>query len=216
MTILIVAAHPDDEVLGCGGTIAKLASQGAEVATLIMTNGEPSRNENIQLQANNASDILGSLSPRILDFPDQRLDCVPMQEIAAAVRNAVIDYEPEIVYTHFAGDLNKDHRLVFEATAIATRPTKRHRVRKLYSYHIPSSTEWAFGQLGTFTPNVFVGIAGKPLDSKRQAMSQYTKEYMEFPHPRSPEALFAIASSWGSVAGLLAAEAFVLVRDIDG
>ncbi|MEH1838232.1 MAG: PIG-L deacetylase family protein [Nostoc sp.] len=215
MTILIVAAHPDDEVLGCGGTIAKLSSQGTEVATLILTNGEPSRNLNIQQQADNASDILGSLSPRILNFPDQRLDCVPMVELATAITNAIIDYKPEVVYTHFAGDLNLDHRLVFEATAIATRPTRQHRVQKLYSYHVPSSTEWAFGQLGAFVPNVFVGIAGKPLNAKRKAMSEYTKEVMEFPHPRSPEALFAIASSWGSVAGLLAAEAFILVREVD-
>ncbi len=200
MTTLIIAAHPDDEVLGCGGTIARLAAQGEDVGVLILTRGDSGRNpdkEAIASQAKEAAKTLGATLVKAADFPDQRLDCVPLAELAILIAEIIAITRPHTVYTHFAGDLNQDHRLVFQATAIATRTTENCLVKRLYSYQVPSSTEWAFGQLGAFTPNTFVDIAGGPLKAKLEAMKLYLAENMEYPHPRIGTSIKCDRSSVG-------------------
>ena len=225
MNVLVVAAHPDDEVLGCGGTIARLSEAGHGVHIAVLGEGVTSRYdtreeaaaselERLRAASRAAADVLGARSIEHGDLPDNRFDRVPLLEIAKRIERLVERHRPEVVYTQHGGDLNLDHALVFRATLIATRPMAGSPVRRLYAYEVASSTEWAFGRFApTFRPNVFVRIQAF-LERKIAAMQYHETEARPFPHPRSPEALRALARHWGSVSGLGAAEAFELVREI--
>lgn len=224
-TILVVAAHPDDEVLGCGGTIARLSRQGAVVHIVIVANGLTSRMGFDQKQqaaalavhherARLAGGLLGAASVEVLGLPDQKLDIVPLLEITQAIERQIDRRRPDTVFTQHGGDLNLDHSVIYRAALTATRPTPGHCVRRVYSYEVASSTEWSFQKFEPqFRASVFVDIAAT-LETKIKAMQVYESETRVFPHPRSPEALRAIALRWGSVVGVEAAEAFNLVREI--
>ena len=225
MKVLVIAAHPDDEVLGCGGTAARLAQEGNEVHFSILGEGITSRHPQrsdadaaqlgkLQRQAEAAAAKVGVKNVVLDKLPDNRLDTVPLLEIVKIVECLVDRIKPEIVYTHHGGDLNVDHAIVHRAVLTATRPVSGQPVREIYSFEVASSTEWAFQQLQPcFRPNVFVDVTGT-LEAKIAAMGCYETEGRKFPHPRSPEALRAIAMRWGSVCGCGAAEAFELVRSI--
>jgi LmbE family N-acetylglucosaminyl deacetylase len=225
MKILVIAAHPDDEVLGCGGTIAKLASQGDEIHILILANGLTSRIDfnpdqglgALQIhhdRAKRAGALLGAFNVKIAGLPDQKLDSIPLLDITQIIEAEIENINPEVVFTQHGGDLNMDHAITFRATLTATRPAGRCPVKSVYGYQVPSSTEWAFQSFEPrFQPNVFVDISNT-LAKKISAMQVYESETRPFPHPRSPEALEAIARQWGSVAGVNAAEAFHLIRQI--
>ena len=136
------------------------------------------------------------------------------ENIVKIIEGIVAELAPEVIYTHHGGDLNIDHRIVHRAILTATRPMRGQSVREIYAFEVPSSTEWAFQRFEqVFRPNVFIDISGT-LDIKIQAFAHYDSESRAFPHPRSPEALIAIARRWGSVAGCEAAEAFELIRAI--
>jgi LmbE family N-acetylglucosaminyl deacetylase len=223
--VLVVAAHPDDEVLGCGATLARLAREGDEVHIAIMGEGVTSRHveraqaapeqlARLHEQARAAATEIGAKEVIFYKLPDNRLDTVPMLELVKLVEGLVENLGPEIIYTHHPGDLNIDHGLVHRAVLTATRPMAGQPVREIYAFEVPSSTEWAFQRLEpTFRPNVFVEVTST-LENKITAMSCYEAEYRKFPHPRSAEALRAIAARWGSVAGCQAAEAFELIRSV--
>lgn len=225
MKILVVAAHPDDEVLGCGGTMARLAGEGHEIRIAVLGEGITSRYESRdaadaallavhQARCQRAADMLGASKLYTYDLPDNRFDTVPMLEIAKKVEELIESFGPEIIYTHHGGDLNVDHVAVHRAVLTATRPIAGQVVKEVYTFEIPSSTEWAFGQFTpAFRPSVFVEVAPH-LENKIAAMECYESEARPFPHPRSPEALRALAKHWGAVAGLDAAEAFELVRRV--
>lgn len=225
MTILIVAAHPDDEVLGCGGTIARLAQQKNDVHILILGEGITSRyaaasktsaseTENLHAQSREVAALLGAKSVTIHGFSDNRFDTVALLEITKVIEAKVEELKPEVIYTQHGGDLNIDHERTFRAVLTATRPMAGSPVRSLLAYEVPSSTEWAFGKFSpAFRPNVFVDISDT-LEKKIAACSLYAEEMRAFPHPRSPEAIMAHARYWGSNAGLKAAEAFELIREI--
>lgn len=158
--------------------------------------------------------ILGAKDLQTFDLPDNRFDTVPLLDIVKILESYIEKISPDCVYTHHSADLNLDHVLTNRATLIATRPLENLSVKSVLSYEVPSSTEWAFQTTGPgFQPNVFVDIA-KTLDTKIEAMKVYDGENREYPHPRSLESLRAIASRWGSVSGLKAAEAFELIRHI--
>lgn len=224
--ILVIAAHPDDEVLGCGGTIARLAAEGAEVRIAILAEGMTSRygqreqaDQNalrrLHASAHEAARILGACESSLHGFPDNRMDSVPLLEVVKVVEDLIARHQPERIYTHHPGDLNVDHGITHRAVLTATRPLRDCGVREIFSFEVPSSTEWAFQLIEPrFRPNSFVNVAVH-LDKKIAAMQAYSSEAREFPHPRSPEALTAIARRWGSVVGCEAAEAFELVRSID-
>ena len=225
MKVLVVAAHPDDEVLGCGATAARLVQEGHEVHFSILGEGITSRHgqrsetdaaqlEKLHRQAHAAAAKVG-VNNLILDkLPDNRLDTVPLLEIVKIVENLIERIGPEVIYTHHGGDLNVDHEVVHRAVLTATRPLAKQSVREIYSFEVPSSTEWAFQQFqSSFRPTVFVDVS-RTLEAKVAAMGCYETEARKFPHPRSPEALRAIAMRWGSVCGCGAAEAFELVRSI--
>ncbi|MGQ9864644.1 MAG: PIG-L deacetylase family protein [Bacteroidia bacterium] len=221
--ILIVAAHPDDEVLGCGGTIKKLSHQGERVYVAILGEGITSRYskrekadfsqvESLRHSAHKVAQILGIQELFFYDLPDNRFDSIPLLDVVKMVEEIVAQVRPQVIYTHHGGDLNIDHVVTYRAVLTATRPMAGQSVEELYAFEIPSSTEWTFQRLEPiFRPNVFVDISST-LENKLQAISYYDSEARKFPHPRSPEALGAIAQRWGSIAGFQAAEAFELIR----
>lgn len=225
MTILVIAAHPDDEVLGCGGTIARLVQEGHDVYVAILGEGITSRYkqreqadrvlvEALHIRSQQVAETLGASGPFLYDLPDNRFDAVPLLDVIKIVEGLVERLRPRVIYTHHGSDLNIDHVIVLRAVLTVTRPIAGRPVKEIYAFEVPSSTEWAFGQFQpVFRPNVFVDISAT-LDTKVQAMALYESEAAPFPHPRSPEALRAIAQRWGSVVGLEAAEAFELIRSV--
>jgi LmbE family N-acetylglucosaminyl deacetylase len=224
--ILVVAAHPDDEVLGCGATAARRVEEGDEVYFAILGEGitsrfdqraqaDPALFEALKVRSRRASERLGVREPFLYDLPDNRFDSVPLLDVIKIVEALVSDLKPSVVYTHSGGDLNIDHAVVHRAVLTATRPMAGSPVRTIYSFEIPSSTEWSFGQLARpFHASVYVDVE-RTLAAKIEAMEMYDSERRAFPHPRSPEALRATAMRWGSVVGLQAAEAFELIRTIE-
>jgi len=223
--ILIVAAHPDDEILGCGGTMTRLSREGHDVYIAILAEGMSSRSErredadpqqikHLHARAQQAADKVGGKELVLCKLPDNRLDTVPLLDVVKIVEGLVARFRPEVIYTHHPGDLNVDHGVVHRAVLTATRPMAGQGVRDVYAFEVPSSTEWSFQRLEpSFRPNVFVDVA-ESLETKIAALACYDTETRKFPHPRSPEALRAIATRWGSVAGLPAAEAFELIRSV--
>lgn len=221
---LVVAAHPDDEVLGCGGTIARLTRERAGVSVAILGEGATSRASSrrraapsqvrvLRQQSRLAAKELGVSDVSWFGLPDNRFDSVDLLEIVKVVEGLIRRVQPTVVYTHHPGDLNIDHRLTFQAVLTATRPLADCTVRALYSFEVPSSTEWAFGKVTPpFSPNVFVDISST-LGQKIRALKRYAGEVRPFPHPRSPKVLEAAATRWGSAIGVESAEAFELIRE---
>ena len=225
MKILVIAAHPDDEVLGAGGTIARKAREGHDVYIAIMGEGITSRfHENQQIEktmldtlgdhSREAAKLLGARDIHLYNLPDNRFDTIPLLDIIRLIEELIERISPEVIYTHHGGDLNVDHSILHRAVLTATRPLHPQPVREVYAFEIPSSTEWSFQSIEPhFHPNTFVNISNT-LTVKIEALSYYESEIRTFPHPRSPEALRAIAKRWGCVVGYEAAEAFELMRAI--
>ena len=224
MNILIVAAHPDDEVLGCGGTMARYA-EDHEVHVLILGEGLTSRLddrerteveplEQLRADGTKASQLLGVSSIEFGGLPDNQFDQVPLLQIIKILESKIRTVQPGAIYTHHSGDLNVDHGLTCRAVLTATRPGIGHPVQDVFSCEIRSSTEWAFQQVTPiFRPNVFVDISAT-IGTKIEAMECYVTESRPSPHPRSPESLRATAKYWGSVIGCEYAEAFELIRSL--
>jgi N-acetylglucosamine malate deacetylase 1 len=224
-TIAVIAAHPDDEVLGCGATIARHAAAGEEVHILIVSEGATSRDgvrsrAKVQVQlsdlaasARKAHAILGSASLEMLAFPDNRMDSVDLLDVVKPMEAFLDKVCPETLYTHFPADLNIDHRIVSEAVQIACRPLPGSRLKQLLMFEIASSTEWRVASPVSFSPNYFVEISAT-LEIKKQALSAYAAEIRPWPHARSLEAVEALAKWRGASVGVMAAEAFVLGRGI--
>lgn len=219
MNVLVVVAHPDDEILGVGGTIATHTDRGDSVTAVILCEGVSvrygeERQEEVSRQSKQAASILGVSNLIIKQLPDQRLDTLPVSQVAAEVEEVVRSHQPEIVYTHFGGDLNRDHQIVAEAVLIATRPYAAPMVREVLMFESPSATEWGSSKLlPVFDPNVFVDISAT-IDRKIEAFLCYSAEVVDYPHPRSPDALRARAQHWGSQFNRPMAEAFALVRSL--
>ena len=219
-TALVIVAHPDDEVIGVGGTILKLQKEyGYEVRVEFMTSTEQNKKWD---QAAEVSEILNveidrpPYSGTDDYFEPLELDGKPIANLVEYIEDLIETHEPELVFTHHAGDLNQDHRAIGEAVLIATRPYPGQTVKKLYTFDTASSTEWGFGEFNKFEPNVFIDISDY-FNIKLKALMMYEKEIrdLEFPHPRSLEALKASSIMKGSVVGLNKAETFKLVRSID-
>jgi LmbE family N-acetylglucosaminyl deacetylase len=221
--ILIIVAHPDDEVLGCFGTVAKLINQGYEAYTLILGEGKTSRDEKRDkekkaseikklnqeiIQANKSIDIKDIF---IYDFPDNRFDSVDLLDIVKVIEKIKNKIKPEIIFTHFENDLNIDHRITYQAVLTATRPMSDCSVKEIYSFEILSSTEWNYPL--SFNPDVYFDISDT-LKDKIKAMSYYESELKNFPHPRSLKGIELNAKYWGMRVGLDAVEAFKSIRII--
>lgn len=221
---LIVVAHPDDEVLGMGGTIAKLTEKGVEIHLLIVTDGSSSQYRNAEDlnaiinakkdETQRCCDILGVKSITYGDLPDMKLDTVPHIEINAVIEKSIRLLQPDAVFTHFFGDLNLDHRLVFNSVMVACRPLAEQCVKNIYCFEVPSATDWnAVSSQTVFVPNLFVNI-GDYLKTKLQAMLCYQTELRVFPHPRSLEYINKVSEADGIKVGLAAVERFLLIRQL--
>jgi len=214
--ILVIAPHPDDEVLGCGGTIKKYAQLGASISLCVVTVAYmPQWTEDFikdrprQIRA--AADVLGVKDIYPLDFPTVRLDTLPQKELNEKIADVVRKVKPDTLYIPHRGDLNRDHQLVHEAALVAARPTAGQSIKHVLAYEARSETEWGFLP---FIPTVYEDIADE-MESKVEAMRVYASEVKDFPHPRSLEAIDALAKTRGSEAGLKRAEAFMLIRSIN-
>jgi LmbE family N-acetylglucosaminyl deacetylase len=207
--VVAVVAHPDDEVLGVGGTLARHAREGADVAALVVADGASSRyadamRDELRIAGQKAAVRLGLREILFADLPDQRLDSLALIDVTRVVDEVLDSWQPDVVYTHFSGDVNLDHA--------ACRPYQRRGVRELLAFETPSSTEWGWPGLGDrFSPSVFVDIT-ESLDAKIAAMACYDSELRTEPHPRSLAALRTRSAYWGSVIATSAAEPFMLLR----
>jgi LmbE family N-acetylglucosaminyl deacetylase len=224
--VLVVAAHPDDEVLGCGGTIARLAAAGRAVHVMLIADGEnsraaadgsgeatgavPARNA----AAEQACRILGCASVEFLALPDNRMDGLVLLDVVKEIEARIVRHAPTTLLTHHCGDVNVDHRVAHQAVIVACRPVPGHPVRELLFFEVPSSTEWRPpGSGDSFAPNYFVDVSST-MERKMAALDAYASELRNFPHPRSRPAIEALARWRGATVGVVAAEAFVLGRMI--
>jgi LmbE family N-acetylglucosaminyl deacetylase len=220
--ILIVAAHPDDEVLGCFATVAKLIKQGYEAYTLILSGGKTSRDDVhsdelflIQKEIQAANMLIGVKEVFCTTFPDNSFDSVPLLEIVKKIEKIKAKIKPDIIFTHHFGDINIDHQITHKAVLTAARPIKGESVKQIYAMEIPSSTEWnSFSVQTVFIPNVFFDVEDT-IDFKVQAMSKYKSELRGSEHPRSLTHIKELAKVNGTKVGLKYSENFVLVRSVN-
>jgi LmbE family N-acetylglucosaminyl deacetylase len=221
MRVLVIAPHPDDETLGCGGSLLKHKANGDSVSWLVATRGhEPQWSTELLEQKENeikaVADAYGFENTFRLNFPAIKLDTIPLDEIIVAVREAITDSKPDYVYLNHFGDVHSDHRVVFEATMSVLKPfySGTHGVRKVLSYEILSSTDaMPANPARAFVPNVFTDVT-EFLERKLQIMSLYESELQPFPLPRALDNMRALARFRGATIGAEFAEAFMLVREV--
>lgn len=216
--VLVVAAHADDEALGCGGTMARHAANGDSVDVVFVADGVAARADRDLDQrhasALKACSILGAREPVFFDFPDQKLDTLSFLQIVQAIEPVIEKVKPTVIYTHHGGDLNLDHRIVHQAVMTALRPMPSSTYEAIYAFEVVSSTGWASEARGEgFRPDHFVNIEDT-IDRKIEALRAYDQEMRAFPHARSYDALRALAVVRGTSVGLPWAEAFVTLKRI--
>jgi LmbE family N-acetylglucosaminyl deacetylase len=217
--ILVVAAHPDDEILGCGGTIARLVAEGNQVFTLILGEGVTSRGGDpceqrkaldcLREEAVKANAIIGVKDVFFFDFPDNKFDTVALLDIVKVVEKVKVQIAPDIIFTHYNNDLNIDHQFTYRAVITAARPINGETVKEIYSFNTFSSTEWGFPT--SFSPDVFFDIK-ETIQLKIKALEEYKSELRKPPHPRSLESIKLFSQACGAKTGLDFAEAFKTVR----
>ncbi len=221
--ILVVAAHPDDEILGCGGTIIEHTKKKDKVGIIIVSEGISSRSgkEKIKKEkikklhevSKKISKILGLKFIKFFDFPDNRLDDINQLYVIKKIEQEIEKFKPDIVYTHHHSDLNIDHKIINNATIVACRPFPNQTVKKILTFEIPSSSNWIDFSNSQFSPNYFVDITNS-IKKKISLLKLYKNEMRPWPHARSIKAIESLAYYRGSSNGLRAAEAFHLVRSI--
>lgn len=224
--IMVVVAHPDDELLGLGATMHKLIHEyNVKTHVVILGEGITSRSEErdteqwkkeLLIHKKNikaAQTAIGYHSVSIYDFPDNRFDTVALLDIIKVVEKEKNEFQPEVIFTHHGGDLNVDHQRTFEAVITATRPMKKEVVNTVITFETPSGTEWQpSSDPKRFIPNIFISLPESSVEAKIKGMESYEFEKREWPHPRSPEALRITAKRTGLIVGLELSEAFQLVR----
>ena len=227
--ILVVVAHPDDEVLGCGGTIARLSSEGHRVYVLILSRGITSRYDaktddvrkkqqaqmkRLESQAQRASSIIGvdAKDLRLCDFPDNEFDTVPLLDIIKVIEKAKDHIKPHIILTHYGNDLNIDHQITYKAVITAAQPQPDEVVKEIYSFNVPSSTEWSYPL--DFSPNTFFELNTEHIRLKREAMKAYKSEIRSESHPRSISAITLLAKVSGINIGTKHTKNFQCIRRI--
>jgi LmbE family N-acetylglucosaminyl deacetylase len=225
MNVLCVATHPDDEVIGVGGTLRRHSENGDEVRVVILSNAEPARHEKItpEVEAKmemrkestrKACDHLGVDSVEFYDYPDNSFDTVPLLDIVKTVEEEILSFDPDIIYTHHYGDLNISHELTSRAVITATRPLPESNIKRVYAYETLSNSEWSAPRnMKSFQPTFFIDI-GDQLASKMEAVRAHEMELREHPHPRNVKDVHRNAKLWGAKSGVQAAEPFELLRGV--
>ena len=218
-TVLVVAAHSDDEALGCSGTISKHIEQGDSVHLLFMTDGVASRSAKVNNKkkrltaAQGVAEILGVDTLTNLNFPDNRMDSIPLLDVVKEIEDKISQVQPEVIYMHHIGDLNIDHQITHKAVITACRPQPGFCVRKIYAFEVLSSTEWQTPGVESFCPNMFIDITDY-IDIKKQVLKVYSAEMHQTPHSRSIDNAIRLNAVRGNSIGVDYAEAFVLIRMI--
>lgn len=213
-SILVICPHALDEVLGCGGTVAAHAAVGDRVEVLVLFGDGAGLDAKRRIAAPQAARILRSEPPRFVGFPENRSDTVPLVEVVGAIERVIAATKPATLYVPHGGNLNVDHQTTCRAAVTAARPVPQHTVRAIYGYEILSSTEWAPPQLeNPFLPTRFVDIA-RTLELKLKALELYAAEMRAPPHARSIEGVRALATHRGHSVGIMAAEAFSVIREL--
>ncbi|MFT6910133.1 MAG: LmbE family N-acetylglucosaminyl deacetylase [Oleiphilaceae bacterium] len=216
-TVLVVAAHSDDEALGCAGTVAKHVATGDKVHVLFMTDGVGAREDDLievnkrLSAAEKVAELLGLSSMQNLDFPDNKMDTVALLDVTQAIEKQVVEIQPDIIYTHHIGDLNIDHQITHKAVMTACRPQPDFCVKEIYTFEVLSSTEWNTPGCHPFFPNTFVDIT-KYIDIKVQVVNLYVDEMRKIPHSRSIKNIIQLNELRGNSVGVNYAEAFMLMR----
>lgn len=217
--ILVIAAHSDDEALGCAGTMTKHIADGDSVYVLFMTNGVGARKTNERNTherkkiAEKACALIGVKAMENFNFPDNKMDSIPLLNIIQVVEEKIRSIQPEIIYTHHIGDLNIDHQITHKAVLTACRPEPKFCVEAIYTFEVLSSTEWQEPEKNPFHPNVFVNIS-EHIEMKRAILEIYSDEMRKEPHSRSIENAIRLNAVRGNSVGVEFAEAFMLVREI--
>ena len=222
--IMVIAAHPDDELLGAGGTIRRRVNEGKTARALILAEGLTSRKDKrsdtggeelakLQNDARRAAEEAGYTDIDFCGFADNRMDGTDLLDIIKTISFYISQYQPDTIFTHHHGDLNIDHRLTCEAVLTACRPAVGSSVRRIYAFEIPSSTEWNYNYQEPFKPNVYFDVTDT-MEAKLKGMACYRTENTVYPHPRSAQALMALGQYRGSSAGMELAEGFMLLREL--
>ncbi len=226
--ILLVVAHPDDELLGVGATMHKLIHEyNCQTRVVILGEGITSRSDSRDVEKwqealaihrqniKDAQKAIGYHSVGIYDFPDNRFDSVALLDIIKVVEKEKQDFQPEMIFTHHGGDVNIDHQRTFESVITACRPMEHECVKTIITFETPSGTEWrASSDPKQFVPNMFMEVAEKDVNAKIKGMESYEFEKRAYPHPRSPQALKILAQQRGVMVGKRFAESFMIVRHI--
>lgn len=210
--VLVIAAHPDDELLGCGGTIASHTMNGDIVRSIILCEGETMRSQDggeKQSATEAAAKTLGVESAICVGLPDQHLDTLPIVDVIAPIEKAVREFQPNIIYVHSGSDINKDHQIVFEAALVALRP-KNEFIEEVCSFYIVGATEWGYPR--SFNPDTWIGFDETAMQRKLAAFACYETELCDYPHPRSLEAIKNLAKMTGNQCCMEYAEAFETIR----
>lgn len=216
-SVLVVAAHADDEVLGCGATIKKHVDSGDQVTIIFMTDGVGSRSIEAteaakrNLAKEEALEVLGVGTQYQFDFPDNAMDLVPLLEVVKGVESVIDNIKPQIIYTHFHADLNVDHRICFDAVMTATRPVPNQCVKEIYGFEVLSSTEWQIKPDMAFKPQMYVDVSDC-FEAKITALKAYNDEMRDNPHSRSFEHVEVLGKHRGYSVGVKYAEAFMAYR----
>ncbi len=218
--ILIIAAHPDDEILGCGGTIIKLKDK-CEIFTIFMTDGVSARGATSSKKEKQIRkraciklfEFLKIKKPIFLNLPDNQLDKLPLLKIVKKIEKHLFKIDPDEVFTHYENCLNIDHKITFQATITACRPIKNLNIKKILSFEIPSSTDWSLSKK-KFNPNYFVNITNQ-ISKKINALKYYKMELRKDPHSRSLNSIKALSKFRGASSGVMFAEAFYINRIIE-
>lgn len=219
-TILVIAAHADDEALGCGGTIARHVAAGDTVHVLFLADGITSRKGMSEKEmerriagAESARKVLGISTLTYLGLPDNRLDSMPLLDVVQPIEAVIVNINPQVIYTHHYGDLNVDHRITHQAVMTACRPLPESILKEIYAFEVMSSTEWNTPGRELFSPNLFIDIS-EYIDTKKKALEAYEFEMRPPPHSRSREHIVCLASHRGCTIGVSYAEAFMIIRII--
>ena len=224
--ILVIAAHPDDEVLGCGGTIARHVSNKDIVEVMILGEGITSRSKQRNVVKNKkelnqlrnkttkANKVLGVRKVHLHDLPDNRFDDVNILDITKKIEELIFKFKPNLIYTHSGLDLNRDHQIVNEAVITACRPQSNFFLKKIILFEIPSSSDWSSTETKQFSPNYYIDVS-KHIKKKLKSLKMYKTEMRKWPHPRSFRGIEYLARLRGAQIGCEFAESFYILREVN-
>lgn len=212
--ILIIASHPDDEILGCGGTIRKFVKHGFDIFTVIVAKGRKEEEDQMQHKIDQANKCLGVKKVIFLQYPNLELETFPLHQLTKEIESLIDSFKPDMIFTHHYGDLNRDHQVTYQAVLTAARPLPGQKSIELFCFETLSSSEWnQHTNDKTFKPNYFVDIS-QTIDEKIEALKSYDVEMRPYPHPRSYEGVKHLACVRGMTVGVHFAEAFEMIRKV--